>query len=65
MKKLMLCLLVLTLSGCVSSVDGWEVNNSYEKCEQHSGVDYYFATNKYVMCNDGSKFLISSRHMED
>jgi hypothetical protein len=55
MKIVFICL-VCFLTGCSSTIQGWQFRMATEVCAKHGGVDSLFSfTGIYVTCLDGHR----------
>ena len=61
MKILILAFLLITLSGCNSKVDGWEILKVEAVCKDHNGVDHISTILiNTVTCRDGKVLRINN-----
>jgi len=61
MKILILAFLLITLSGCNSQVDGWEILKVEAVCKDRNGVDHISTILiNTVTCGDGKVLRINN-----
>lgn len=55
--KVLICLLVLGLTACSSSISGWQILSMQKYCETHNGIDHFIIVlGVGVICRDGAYF---------
>ena len=55
-KKLVVTLALLLITGCSAEVSSWQINMAESKCENFQGVDKLRLIWNKVICNDGTQF---------
>jgi len=59
MRTILTILLVLGISGCGVTLEGWEISIAENNCAAHGGIGkIYYDGGVNAICNDGSQFRI-------